>query len=48
MVNYSANGEYQETQKQLTDDLLVQHVLSMAPYGMLGLCTVCMMKWSNS
>ena len=40
MVSYSANGEYQGTQKELTEDSLIQHVLSMAPNGMLGLSTV--------
>ena len=40
MVSYNADGEYQGTQKELTEDPLIQHVLSMAPYGMLGLCTV--------
>ena len=40
MVSYSANGEYQGTQKELTEDTLIRHVLSMAPYGILGLYTV--------
>lgn len=40
MVSYNTNGEYQGTQKELIEDASVKQVLSLAPYGVLGLCSV--------